>query len=199
MTHLEIDFTKHCKALFGSYVKAHDDPDVTNDVNTRTRPCIALGPSGNRQGSTKVFCITTGVVLKCRKITEFPMSDRVIAKVNKWGERTKQEKYGKKLHFLNRHKLKFDWDNEELSEYEGLTEDPPKPHPEIVSELPGIELEAEQIEEAPAIEEIDMTDSQAAIAAVENTGMPEITGVNNGKSIITGVLDTIDEVTDEEK
>ena len=75
------------------------------------------------------------------------MPDRVIAKVNKWGERTKREQYGKKLHFLNTHKMKFDWDNEELSEYEELMEYTPKTHQEIVSELPESEMEAEQIEE----------------------------------------------------
>ena len=44
-----------------------------------------------------------------------------------------------------------------------------------------------------------MTDAQAAIAAAENAGMPEITGVNNEDYIITGVLDPIDEVTYEDK
>ena len=45
--------------------------------------------------------------------------------------------------FLNRHKLKFDWDNNELNEYEGLVEEPTKSHPELAAELPGIELEVE--------------------------------------------------------
>jgi hypothetical protein len=60
----ELDFNKHCKATFGSYVEAHVDPTITNTMRSCTFPGIFLGPTGNRQGTHKVFDINTGVVKK---------------------------------------------------------------------------------------------------------------------------------------
>ena len=65
--------------------------------------------------------------------------------------------------------------------------------------MPGIDLEAEQISDVPAIEEVDVIEAHASVAAVENAGLPEIAGVINGDPIITGVLDPTDIVMDEEK
>ena len=52
---------------------------------------IALGPSGNLQVTQKILCIETWIVLKRRINTVVSMPDRVIKKMNKWGERTKRE------------------------------------------------------------------------------------------------------------
>ena len=82
----ELDFDKHCKATFGSYVEAHEDPTITNTMRSCTFPGIFLGPTGNRQGTHKVFDINTGVVKKTRIITPLPMPDRVIALVEDWGQ-----------------------------------------------------------------------------------------------------------------
>ena len=41
---------RHCRCVFGEYVEASEDADVTNDMKPRTEPCIALGWSGNDQG-----------------------------------------------------------------------------------------------------------------------------------------------------
>ena len=81
----ELDFNKHCKATFGSYVEAHKDPTITNTMRSCTFPAIFLGPTGNRQGTHKVFDINTGVVKKTRIVTPLPMPDRVIAVVEDWG------------------------------------------------------------------------------------------------------------------
>ena len=108
---------------FGSYVEAHDDPTVTNDMTPSTHESIALGPTGNMQGTQKVFCINTGKVLKRRKITEFPLPSRVINKVNNWGKRSKIEEYGNKLVFLDRHRQKYDWDNDEIVNEGGMVEE----------------------------------------------------------------------------
>jgi hypothetical protein len=81
----KLDFKKHCKTTFGSYVKAHDDPTITNTMRPRTFPGIFLGPTGNRQGTHKVFDINTGVIKKPRTITPLPMPDRVIAVIEDWG------------------------------------------------------------------------------------------------------------------
>jgi hypothetical protein len=60
----ELDFDKHCKATFGSYVEAHKDPTITNTMRSHTFPGIFLGPTGNRQSTHKVFDINTGGVKK---------------------------------------------------------------------------------------------------------------------------------------
>ena len=136
VTHKKLDYDKHCQVNFGSYVEAHNDPDITYDMMPRTHESIALGPSGNMQGTQKVFCINTGRVLKWRKITEYPLPTRVITKVNNWGKRSKKEEYGNKLAFLNRHKEKYDWDNDEIAEEEGMVKD--EPYTELIAEIPGI-------------------------------------------------------------
>jgi hypothetical protein len=73
----KLDFEKHCKTTFGSYLEAHADPPITNTMRPRTFPGIFLGPTGNRQGTHKVFDINTGVVKKPCTITPLPMPDRV--------------------------------------------------------------------------------------------------------------------------
>ena len=55
VTGLHLDFKKHCRARFGSYVEASQDPDITNTMNDRTAPCIVLGPTGNVQGSINCY------------------------------------------------------------------------------------------------------------------------------------------------
>ena len=59
ITQCELDFTKNCMAIFGSYVEASEDASVTNDMTPWTHACIVLGPAGNIQGSQKYFDVTT--------------------------------------------------------------------------------------------------------------------------------------------
>jgi hypothetical protein len=81
----ELNFAKHCIAPFGSYIKAHDNPMITNIMHPCTFPGIFLGPTGNRQGTHKVFDINTGAVKKPRTVTLLPMPDRAFKVVNDWG------------------------------------------------------------------------------------------------------------------
>ncbi len=69
---LKLDFAKHCIAPFGSYVKAQDNPMITNTMCPCTFPGIFLDPTGNRQGTHKVFDINTGVVTKPCTVTSSP-------------------------------------------------------------------------------------------------------------------------------
>jgi hypothetical protein len=87
----ELDFDKHCKATFGSYVEAHEDPTITNTMRSCTFPGIFLGSTGNRQGTHKVFDINTGVVKNPRIIIPLPMPDQVITVVEDWGRRHQKE------------------------------------------------------------------------------------------------------------
>ena len=52
----KLDWVKHCQAGFSDFVQASYDCDVTNGVSDmRTYDGIYLGPTGNRQGTVKVF------------------------------------------------------------------------------------------------------------------------------------------------
>jgi len=109
VTGLRLDFKKHCRARFGSYVEASQDPDVTNTMNDRTAPCIVLGPTGNVQGSINCYNLMTKKVVTRRTITCLPMPDRVVKRVVALGQCCKQQCVGDKLQFLNRIKEKFSW------------------------------------------------------------------------------------------
>ena len=47
---------------FGQYVEANSDPDVTNNMVSRTFSGVYLGPTGNIQGMKKVFDLLIGAV-----------------------------------------------------------------------------------------------------------------------------------------
>ena len=118
-----LDFNKHCKAQLDSYVESHEDRVVTNTQNPRTFPGIYLVPTGNIQGTLRVFSLKTGVVDKSRTMTDFPMSERFITLVDKWANSSSREYTQSRLEFLNRHKQKFYWENDGLDESEGQVED----------------------------------------------------------------------------
>ncbi len=82
----KLDFAKHCRALFGSYCKTHDEPVPMNTMITQWTPAIVLGPTGNLQGTYKFFSLETGKKMKCRKFTACPMPDLVIKKVEAFGK-----------------------------------------------------------------------------------------------------------------
>ena len=83
----KLDYKKHCRVLPGSYCEVHDEPVPTNTMVARTHACIALGPTGNLQGSMKFYCLTTGRVLKRCFFTVIPTPDRIICRVNEIGAR----------------------------------------------------------------------------------------------------------------
>jgi hypothetical protein len=50
---LKLDYNKHCKLEFGSYVQVHEDHD--NTKQTRTTRAIALRPTGNAEKVGTIF------------------------------------------------------------------------------------------------------------------------------------------------
>ena len=76
------DFTKHCKVGFGTYVHVHNPRNITNTMDPRTSPAVALGPVPNLQGSQRFFCLTTRKVITRRQWIELPTPASVIAQVN---------------------------------------------------------------------------------------------------------------------
>ena len=65
-----IDFEKDCLISFRAYVEASHDKIVTNTSRDRTCAYIALGPSGNLQGSIKCFDLLTSKVVVRRTVKE---------------------------------------------------------------------------------------------------------------------------------
>ena len=83
-----LDWTRHCCGTagvpleFSQYVEAESDPDVTNNMVSRTFAAVYLGPTGNIQGTKKVFDLMTGSVKKVRTVKSFPLPTCVIDLVN---------------------------------------------------------------------------------------------------------------------
>jgi hypothetical protein len=114
---------------------------VTNNNKSRTVAGIYLGVTDNIQGPKKVFDLKTGTVKKPRSITVLPIPDSFVKQVDAWGKKYQAEEKKNKLKFLNRKKLQYDWDNNELEEPEGATEE--LAHPDLSAEFSGIEQEVE--------------------------------------------------------
>jgi hypothetical protein len=86
LTGLKIDYNKHCKIEYGSYVQVHEDHD--NSMQTRTTGAIALRPTGNSQGGYYFFSLTTGRRLNRNNWTELPMPQDVIDRVHTFARRS---------------------------------------------------------------------------------------------------------------
>ena len=78
VTGREVDYSKDCRADLGAYIQASTDKFVTNNDTPRTHGCIALGPSGNMQGSLKCFDIETGKFFVRMISKQIPWPDRVL-------------------------------------------------------------------------------------------------------------------------
>ena len=99
------------------------------------------------------------------------MPSIVVKKVNDMGRRSKRERYGRELEFPNQKKEQFDWDNMELEDDAMiLVEDTPI-HPTITAEIPGNELEEEQIGPISAVEEVETSEAELALAVMLNTNL----------------------------
>jgi hypothetical protein len=119
---------------FGTYVEAHDDPVVTNDSKPRTTPEVALGPTGNAQGTYKFLSLTTGQKIKRREWTEYlAVPNSVIKRVEQLAAR--DGRYGN-LSFANRNGNLFAWNDDVDKEYNQMLVQRANPHPDIPGELP---------------------------------------------------------------
>ena len=79
----------------------------------------------------------------CRTINQIPWPEIMIKNASAWGQRSKELIANNSIQFLNRHGGKLYWDNDDLSELEVTTELPKMINPDMVSNLPGIELESD--------------------------------------------------------
>ena len=83
ITGMKMDYKRHCRLSFGEYVEVHDEPTPTNEMTSRMRPCVALGPTGSLQGTYKFMDINPGMKLKKRSWTCILMPDSVIGKLTR--------------------------------------------------------------------------------------------------------------------
>jgi len=72
----KIDYNKHAKLEYGTYVQSHEEHDST--MATRNIGAIALHPTGNIQGSYYLYSLSTSKVLSCNYWTVLPMPSDVI-------------------------------------------------------------------------------------------------------------------------
>ena len=84
-----VNYKRDCWACMGGYVETITDAIVTDDNTPRTHSFIALGPSGNHQGSVKCFDLETGKVVVRRTINHIPWPERMIKKASAWGRLSK--------------------------------------------------------------------------------------------------------------
>jgi hypothetical protein len=166
----KLNYKKHCRVVPGTYCKVHDEPVPSNTMITHTQEAIAMGPTGNMQGSIKFFCLKTGRILKRRLFTPLPMLDWVVKQVNAIGAHKKQ---GREFCFLNRKKEPYEWTDEVLEnfpEFQGLLKET-APYLDVTAELPGVELEDDIDAHQVVTEEPDPNFAVLATAALENAGI----------------------------
>ena len=100
-----LDFNRHCKIEFGSYVQTHEEHD--NSMATRTVGALALRPTGNAQGGYYFFSLVTGRVINRNRWTEIPMPADVITRVHALARRNPRG-----CTFSNRHLVPFVLDDD---------------------------------------------------------------------------------------
>lgn len=74
----KIDFKTDCKTEFGAYCQVHEDNEVTNSMASRVTGAIALGPTGNAQGSYKFISLSTWRIIIRRSFDVLPMPSEVM-------------------------------------------------------------------------------------------------------------------------
>lgn len=76
-----LDYNKHCKIAFGSYVQVSQDNLPTNTMKPRTIGGIYLSPTDNVQGGHKVLDLATAKIITRAHATEVPITTEVIRRV----------------------------------------------------------------------------------------------------------------------
>ena len=95
VTKWNLEFKKQQKVVLGSYMEAHDNPNIINKIPPNTDDYITIGPTGNLQGTQKMFCLKPGRVLKRMKTNPMIASDQITKKMNEWCKKSKRYQYGK--------------------------------------------------------------------------------------------------------
>ena len=84
---------KNCRVRFGAYVEASNDPGITHKRAERAHSYLALGPSGNLQGSVKCFDLLPGKVVVHQKIKVLLRPDIILKLIHRWGKSSRSQPY----------------------------------------------------------------------------------------------------------
>jgi hypothetical protein len=79
-----VDYNKHCRLEFGSYVQTHEQHD--NLMAPRTTGAVTLRPTGNAQGGYYFMSLTTGRRISRNRWTALPMPQDVINRITQMGQ-----------------------------------------------------------------------------------------------------------------
>ena len=99
LTQESLDYNKHCKIPFGSYVQANHETNSTSSNVARTIDCIYLRPNNIIQGGHELMDLTTGRVITRATVKVIPLTDIIIRTV----ERMAEDQGFKELKFKNRY------------------------------------------------------------------------------------------------
>ena len=76
---VNLDYDKHCRYAFGTYVQAHDEPGNTSTNASRSLDCIYLSHnSRNTQGGHRLLHLPTNRIVIRRNITPSPITQHII-------------------------------------------------------------------------------------------------------------------------
>jgi len=117
-----IDYNKHCKISFGSYVQASNENVPTNTMKPRTIGAIYLQPTDNVQGGHQLLNLSTGRVITRAHVTEIPIPQDVVDRVEFLAQ---QDNVKPDLQFkTQRGELIPDYDDDLIA---GVEDEPPQP------------------------------------------------------------------------
>jgi hypothetical protein len=77
-----LDYTRHCKYAFGTYVQAHDESEVSNTNAARSLDCIYMRYNDNVQGGHELLHLQTNSLLQRRAVTPVPLTPAIIKHVH---------------------------------------------------------------------------------------------------------------------
>ena len=76
-----LNYAKHCKFTFGSFVEASNEPNPTNTNDPHTLDCIYLRYNENDQGGHQCLHLATNRIVTRPKVTAVPITSAVIQQV----------------------------------------------------------------------------------------------------------------------
>jgi hypothetical protein len=85
-----LDYDKHCKIPFGTYVLADEEPNPKNNQQSRKLDCIYLRYDSDAQNGHQLMHIPTGLMIGRATITPAPITQSVIDAVHALAEREGQ-------------------------------------------------------------------------------------------------------------
>jgi hypothetical protein len=80
--HCNVDYQKHCKYVFGTYVQGHDDSHPKNTSAPTTLDCIYLQYLDSMQGGHELLHSATNRIIMRQYVTEVPITSTIIQQIH---------------------------------------------------------------------------------------------------------------------